>query len=82
MSDAIAEAVAANLGLPNAQINMTPAVPEHIAKNVLVFLSRVQCTGPESFAWVEAAQYLQQFAPKPPNQAGVPFPGLPAPPSS
>ena len=81
MSDSIAEAVAANLGVPNAQVSVKPSVPEHIAKNILVLLSRVECKGPEAFAWVEAVNYLQQYAPKIPNEAGVPFPGLPASPS-
>ena len=78
MSDAIAEAVAASLAPSGAQVTVNPAIPSHIAQNILVLLNRVQSTGPEAFAWVEAVQYVQQFAPKP-NQPGVPFNGLPQP---
>lgn len=53
----------------------TPAtIPQHIAKNLMEFLHRVQCTGMEAVAWVEAYQFVQQHAPK---QAGIPFAGLP-----
>ena len=81
MSDAIAEAVAASLAPSGAQVTVNPAIPSHIAQNILVLLNRVQSTGPEAFAWVEAVQYVQQFAPKPPGQPGpgVPFGGLPQP---
>ena len=79
MSDSIAEAVAASLAPPGSQVTVNPAVPEHIAKNILVFLSRSKNEGAEAFAWVEAVQYLQQFLPKPTGQTapGVPFGGLP-----
>ena len=62
---------------PNAEVRVNPNVqapiPEHIAKNLLIFLQRVQSTGMEAVAWVEAYQYVQQHAPEP----GVPFGGLP-----
>jgi hypothetical protein len=64
----------------NAVVQINPtiqAVPAHIAGNLLVFLQRTPCTGLEAIGWVEAFQYLQQFAP-PPAPAGVPFTGLPA----
>lgn len=41
-------------------------IPEHIAKNLLEFLRRVQSTGMEAVAWVEAYQYVQQHVPQPP----------------
>jgi hypothetical protein len=50
-----------------------PAIPLNIAKNLVVFLQRVPCTGMEAVAWVEAYQYVQQLAQEP----GVPFTGLP-----
>jgi hypothetical protein len=76
---AIADSIAEHLaGVPNAvvQINPTnPPIPANIAGNLMIFLQRVQCTGMESIAWVEAYQYVQQFVPQ---QPGVPFNGLPA----
>ena len=78
MSDAIAEAVAASLAPPGSQVTVNPAIPPHIAQNIMVFMSRVKCEGAEAFAWVETVNYVQQFAPKP-NQPGVPFNGLPQP---
>jgi hypothetical protein len=65
---------------PNAEVRVNPTtvapIPPHIAANLLEFLRRVQSTGMEAVAWVEAYQFIQQFAPPPP-QAGVPFGGLP-----
>jgi hypothetical protein len=56
--------------------NVQAPVPEHIAKNLIIFLQRTQVQGMEALAWCEAFQYLQQFAPQPAPQ-GVPFTGLP-----
>jgi len=50
-----------------------PAIPPHIAGNLLEFLRRVKSEGLEAIAWVEAYQFLQQHAP----QQGIPFTGLP-----
>lgn len=65
---------------PHAEVRVNPniqaAIPPHIAGNLLEFLRRVQSTGMEAVAWVEAYTYVQQHAPKP--QQGVPFSGLPA----
>jgi hypothetical protein len=55
--------------------NIQAPIPEHIAKNILEFLRRVQSTGMEAVAWVEAYQFVQQQVPQPPQ--GVPFSGLP-----
>ena len=74
LADKIAESIAKQA--PNAvvQINPTvPAIPPNIAGNILEFLRRVQSTGMEAVAWVEAYQYVQQFAAP---QPGVPFNGL------
>lgn len=66
---------------PHAEVRVNPNVqapiPPHIAGNLLEFLRRVQSTGMEAVAWVEAYQYVQQHAPKA-QQPGVPFGGLPA----
>ena len=51
-----------------------PAIPAHIAGNILEFLRRVQTTGMEALAWVEAYQHVQRHVPQ---QPGVPFTGLP-----
>ncbi len=62
---------------PNATVRVNPTIspiPEHIAKNILEFLRRVQSTGMEAVAWVEAYQFVQQLVPQ---QPGVPFNGLP-----
>jgi hypothetical protein len=65
---------------PHAEVRVNPAVqapiPEHIAKNLLEFLRRVQSTGMEAVAWVETYQYVQQHVPQQ-TQPGVPFGGLP-----
>jgi hypothetical protein len=53
-----------------------PAVPQHIANNLLEFLRRVESKGMEAVAWVEAYQFVQKHVPQQPN-AGVPFGGLP-----
>jgi predicted DNA-binding protein (UPF0278 family) len=45
------------------EVNHT--IPPHVAKNLMAFLERVQCTGMEAVAWVEAYQFVQQHAPKP-----------------
>jgi len=50
-------------------------MPAHVANNILEFMRRASATGMESVAWVEAYQYVQQFAPQQPT--GVPFGGLP-----
>jgi hypothetical protein len=64
---------------PHAEVRVNPNVqapiPPNIASNLLEFLRRVQSTGMEAVAWVEAYQYVQQYAPQP--QPGVPFGGLP-----
>jgi alkylated DNA repair dioxygenase AlkB len=71
---------------PNATVRVNPTIqapiPERIAKNILEFLQRVQSTGMEAVAWVEAYQYVQQHVPQPqpqppPPPQGVPFAGLP-----
>jgi hypothetical protein len=66
---------------PNAEVRVNPtvhaAIPEHIAKNLLEFLRRVQSTGMEAIAWVEAYTHVQQHVRKQP-QPGVPFNGIPA----
>jgi hypothetical protein len=41
------------------------AIPPHIAANLLVFLRRVQSTGEEAVAWVEAYQFVQKLVPTP-----------------
>jgi len=66
---------------PGAEVRINPnitqaAIPPHIAGNVLEFLRRVQSTGMEAIAWVEAYTYVQQFVPQP-GAPGVPFTGLP-----
>jgi hypothetical protein len=38
-------------------------IPPHIAGNLLEFLRRVQSTGMEAVAWVEAYTFVQQHAP-------------------
>lgn len=58
---------------PPTEITVSPPIPEHIAKNLLVFLQRVQSTGMEAVAWVEAHEYLKSQV----TQPGVPFTGLP-----
>jgi len=67
---------------PHAEVRVNPNVqapiPPHIAGNLLEFMRRVQSTGMEAVAWVEAYQYVQQHAPQQQQQAGVPFGGLPA----
>jgi hypothetical protein len=66
---------------PGAQVSINPevkaSIPPHIAGNILEFLRRVQSTGMESIAWVEAYTYVQQFVPQQVTPQGVPFPGLP-----
>jgi hypothetical protein len=65
---------------PHAEVRVNPvidaAIPPHIASNLLEFLRRVQSTGMEAVAWVEAYQYIQQYAPQQPK-TGEPFGGLP-----
>lgn len=65
---------------PHAEVRVNPniqaAIPTHIAGNLLEFLRRVQSTGVEAVAWVEAYQYVQQHVTQQP-QPGVPFDGLP-----
>lgn len=65
---------------PHAEVRINPtiaAIPPHIAGNLLEFLRRVQSTGVEAVAWVEAYQYVQQHVPQQQPQPGVPFGGLP-----
>lgn len=57
------------------QVTIQPSIPQHIANNILEFLRRVQSTGMEAIAWVEAYQFVQQSATQ--AQPGVPFGGLP-----
>lgn len=60
---------------PGTTVQVTPhAIPPHIAGNLLEFLRRVKSEGMEAIAWVEAYGFVQQHAPQ---QAGVPFGGLP-----
>jgi len=80
--EALAQHIAAALkDHPHAEVRVNPNVqapiPPHIAGNLLEFLRRVQSTGMEAVAWVEAYQYVQQHAPQQ-QQPGVPFGGLPA----
>jgi hypothetical protein len=56
-----------------------PALPPRVAANLCRLMERVQVTGPEAIAWVEAVQILQQIAGPLLNAAptpGVPFTGL------
>jgi hypothetical protein len=73
-NDELAERIRAALkDHPNAEVRINPivqAIPPNIAGNLLEFLRRVQSTGMESIAWVEAYQYVQQFAPQPSTQPG------------
>lgn len=66
---------------PNAEVRVNPTIqapiPPHIAANILEFLRRVQSTGMEAIAWVEAYQFVQQHVPQQQPQPGVPFGGLP-----
>lgn len=66
---------------PHAEVRVNPNVqapiPDHIAKNILEFLRRVQSTGMEAVAWVEAYQFVQQHVSNQQPQPGVPFGGLP-----
>ena len=41
-----------------------PAIPPHIAGNLLEFLRRVESKGMEAIAWVEAYQFVQKHAPQ------------------
>jgi hypothetical protein len=76
ITDAIKQAIeSANPGVkvdltqaPPAPV--TPVVPPHVAANICKMLERVQVTGVESVAWVEAYQTMRQFVPQGP---GVPF---------
>jgi hypothetical protein len=66
---------------PHAEVRVNPTIqapiPPHIASNLLEFLRRVQSTGMEAAAWVEAYQFVQQHVPQQTAQPGVPFGGLP-----
>lgn len=78
-SDSLATQIADQIAkvAPGAEVRINPtlpSIPPHIAGNLLEFLRRVQSTGMEAIAWVEAYQYVQQFMPQ---QPGVPFNGLP-----
>jgi hypothetical protein len=58
-------------GHSNAEVRVNPviqAIPPHIAGNLLEFLRRVQSTGMEAVAWVEAYQFVQKHAPQQPEQ--------------
>jgi hypothetical protein len=57
---------------PLPQVQQTPAIPPHIAGNLLEFLRRVQSTGMEAVAWVEAYQFVQRYAPQPQPLANPP----------
>lgn len=58
------------------QKSLQAPIPPQIAGNLLELLRRVKgLDGVEAIAWVEAYQYVTQFAPPP--QAGAPFGGLP-----
>jgi hypothetical protein len=62
---------------PNAEVRVNPiiqAIPPHIAGNLLEFLRRVQSTGMEAVAWVEAYQFVQKHAPQ---EAAAPLPESP-----
>jgi hypothetical protein len=65
---------------PHAEVRVNPnvqaAIPPHIAGNLLEFLRRVQSTGMEAVAWIEAYQFVQQHVPQQ-QQSGIPFGGLP-----
>ena len=61
---------------PIASAPTAPAIPPHIAGNLLEFLRRVKSEGMEAIAWVEAYQFVQRHVPQQP-QPGVPFGGLP-----
>jgi hypothetical protein len=65
---------------PHAEVRVNPniqaAIPPNIASNLLEFLRRVQSTGMEAVAWVEAYQYVQQYAPQQPK-TGEPLGGIP-----
>jgi len=55
---------------PSAEVRVNPviqAIPLHIAGNLLEFLRRVQSTGMEAVAWVEAYQFVQKHAPQQPE---------------
>jgi hypothetical protein len=75
--DAVTKATEAG-GRAEVRINPNVAIPAHIAGNILEFLRRVQSTGMEAIAWVEAYQFVQQHVPQQGPQPGVPFNGLPA----
>jgi hypothetical protein len=67
---------------PSAEVRVNPtlpAIPPHIAGNIIELLKRVQVTGMEAIAWMEAYNYVQPFAPAPPappqTTPGVPFNG-------
>ena len=66
---------------PNAEVRINPtipappAIPQHIAGNLLEFLRRVESKGMEAVAWVEAYQFVQQHVPQqqqPQQQLPVP----------
>lgn len=78
LANSIAERIAQVAPGAEVRINPTlPSIPPHIAGNILEFLRRVQSTGMEAIAWVEAYQYVQQFVQQQQQQPGVPFTGLP-----
>jgi hypothetical protein len=47
-----------------------PAIPLHVAANICKMLERIQVTGVEAIAWVEAYQHMQRLGAQGP---GVPF---------
>jgi hypothetical protein len=75
MTDLTDEGLAQRIGFalkdhPNAEVRVNPviqAIPPHIAGNLLEFLRRVQSTGMEAVAWVEAYQFVQKHAPQQPE---------------
>lgn len=61
IENSTAQQILATIGQPaGAEVNVHPAIPPHIAGNLLEFLRRVQSTGMEAVAWVEAYQFVQK----------------------
>jgi hypothetical protein len=78
INDAVKKAIEdANPGLkldPAPQPPEPILVPQPVAANICKMLERVQVTGMESVAWVQAFQIMQQIANQ--GSSGVPFNGL------
>jgi len=79
ITDAVTEALTAAAPPPDKGAAAPPPLPQpippHVAANIMEFMKRVQVTGIESYAFVEAFGHLQRFAAPPPGGAGVPFTG-------